>query len=300
MLHRPFSRISPPRLVVARLGWKGLLTVVRRRLDVELVRRGLAESREAAQAMIAAGHVRVAHTVAAKPARRTSTDEPIELVGPPARFVSRGGLKLEAALDAFGLDVEGLRVLDAGASTGGFTDCLLQRGAVTVTCVDVGYGQLHERLRGDPRVTVRERTHIRDCRPDDVGGRVPLVVADLSFISLSSVLDALLGLLDDDGRIVALVKPQFEAGRAEADRGRGVIRDGAVWRRVLLALRSDVEARGAAMMGLMISPITGAQGNVEFFALIARPGSESASGSGFVDDEAIDALVDQASHREQP
>ena len=237
----------------ARLGWKGLLTVVRRRLDVELVRRGLAESREAAQAMIAAGHVRVANTVGAKPARRTSTDEPIELVGPPARFVSRGGLKLDAALDAFGLDVEGMRVLDAGASTGGFTDCLLQRGAVAVTCVDVGYGQLHERLRGDRRVTIKERTHIRDCRPDDVGGRVPLVVADLSFISLSSVLDALLGLLDDGGRIVALVKPQFEAGRAEADRGRGVIRDGAVWRRVLIALRSDVEARGAAMMGLMIS-----------------------------------------------
>ena len=286
----------------ARLGWKGLLTVVRRRLDVELVRRGLAESREAAQAMIAAGHVRVANTVGAKPARRTSTDEPIELVGPPARFVSRGGLKLDAALDAFGLDVEGMRVLDAGASTGGFTDCLLQRGAVAVTCVDVGYGQLHERLRGDPRVTVKERTHIRDCRPDDVGGRVPLVVADLSFISLSSVLDALLGLLDDGGRIVALVKPQFEAGRAEADRGRGVIRDGAVWRRVLIALRSDVEARGAAMMGLMISPITGAQGNVEFFALIAVPGAGATVATslpGAVDDDAIDAIVAAATHREE-
>ena len=286
----------------ARLGWKGLLTVVRRRLDVELVRRGLAESREAAQAMIAAGHVRVANTVGAKPARRTSTDEPIELVGPPARFVSRGGLKLDAALDAFGLDVEGMRVLDAGASTGGFTDCLLQRGAVAVTCVDVGYGQLHERLRGDPRVTIKERTHIRDCRPDDVGGRVPLVVADLSFISLSSVLDALLGLLDDGGRIVALVKPQFEAGRAEADRGRGVIRDGAVWRRVLIALRSDVEARGAAMMGLMISPITGAQGNVEFFALIAVPGAGATVATslpGAVDDDAIDAIVAAATHREE-
>ena len=279
---------------------KGLPTVVRRRLDVELVRRGLAESREAAQTMIAAGHVQVANTVAAKPARRTSPDEPIELVGEAPRFVSRGGLKLEAALDAFGLDVSGLRAIDAGASTGGFTDCLLQRGALAVTCIDVGYGQLHERLRRDPRVTVRERTHIRNYEPGDVGGPVPLVVADLSLISLSSVLDVLLGLLDADGRIVALVKPQFEAGRAEADRGRGVIRDRAVWRRVLVALRSDVEARGAAMMGLMISPLTGAQGNVEFFALIARPGSESASGSGIVDDDAIDALVDQASHREQP
>jgi 23S rRNA (cytidine1920-2'-O)/16S rRNA (cytidine1409-2'-O)-methyltransferase len=278
---------------------KGLFTVVRRRLDVELVRRGLAESREAAQALIAADQVQVAGTVATKAARRTSPEEPIELVGPPPRFVSRGGIKLEAALDAFALDVEGRRAVDVGASTGGFTDCLLQRGAVAVTSIDVGYGQLHERLRADPRVAVMERTHIRDCSPAVVGGRVPLVVVDVSFISLSSVLDALLGLLDDDGRIVALVKPQFEAGRAEADRGRGVIRDAAVWRRVLFALRSDVEARGAAMMGLMISPITGAQGNVEFLALIEQSAHASASRSR-VDDEAIEAIVDQAQGREQP
>jgi 23S rRNA (cytidine1920-2'-O)/16S rRNA (cytidine1409-2'-O)-methyltransferase len=276
---------------------KGLFTVVRRRLDVELVRRGLAETRETAQAMIAAGAVQVGNTVATKAARRTAPDEPIELVGPPPRFVSRGGLKLEAALDAFAINVAGARAIDAGASTGGFTDCLLQRGVTAVTCIDVGYGQLHERLRADPRVAVKERTHIRDCRPDDVGGRVPLVVVDLSFISLSSVLDALLGLLDDDGQIVALVKPQFEAGRADADRGRGVIRDRDVWRRVLLALRSDVEARCASMIGLMISPITGAQGNVEFFALIARstPNAEVLT----VDDSLIDAIVDAAADREQ-
>ena len=276
---------------------KGLLTVVRRRLDVELVRRGLAESREAAQALIAAGLVQVANTVASKAARRTAPGEPIELVGPPPRFVSRGGVKLEAALEAFALDVEGGRAIDVGASTGGFTDCLLQRGAEAVTSIDVGYGQLHERLRADPRVSVRERTHIRDCRPEDVGGRVPLVVVDVSFISLSSVLGALLGLLDEGGRIVALVKPQFEAGRAEADRGRGVIRDASVWRRVLIALRSDVEARGAAMMGLMISPITGARGNVEFFALIGRSAAASASR---VDDAAIDAIVDEALRRGHP
>ena len=276
---------------------KGQLTVVRRRLDIELVRRGLAESRESAQSLIEAGLVAVANVVATKAARRTAPDEAIELVGPPPRYVSRGGIKLEAALDAFGLDVEGWPAIDVGASTGGFTDCLLQRGVPTVVSIDVGYGQLHERLRGDARVTVRERVHIRDCAPADVGGPVPLVVVDLSFISLSSVLDALLALLDDGGRIVALVKPQFEAGRADADRGRGVIRDPAVWRRVLIALRSDVEARGAAMMGLMISPITGAQGNVEFFALIER--SPSAPGPR-VDDDAIDAVVEAARQRELP
>jgi len=276
---------------------KGLLTVVRRRLDVELVRRGLAASRETAQSLIAAGQVTVANVVATKAARRTAPDEAIELVGTPPRFVSRGGIKLEAALDAFALAVEGRRAVDVGASTGGFTDCLLQRGAVAVTCIDVGYGQLHERIRADPRVTVKERTHIRDCTPDDVGGPAALMVVDLSFISLSSVLDVLLALLDDDGRIVALVKPQFEAGRTDADRGRGVIRDPAVWRRVLVALRSDVEARGAAMMGLMISPITGAQGNVEFFALIERSAVASASP---IDDEMIDAVVEQARQRELP
>ena len=273
---------------------KGQLTVVRRRLDVELVRRRLAGSREAAQAMIAAGSVQVGNTVATKAARRTAPDEAIELVGERPRFVGRGGLKLDAALDNFAIDVTGMRAVDAGASTGGFTDCLLQRGSASVISIDVGYGQLHERLRRDSRVTVRERTHIRDCRPEDVGGRVPLVVADLSFISLSSVLDALLGLLDDNGRIVALVKPQFEAGRADADKGRGVIRDRTVWHRVLAALRSDVEARGASMMGLMISPITGAQGNVEFFALIAPSPSLPP-----VDDATIDAIVDAAAEREE-
>lgn len=275
---------------------KGLLTVVRRRLDLELVRRGLAESRESAQSLIAAGLVTVANVVASKAARRTAPDEPIELVGPPPRYVSRGGIKLEAALSTFGIDVEGWRAIDVGASTGGFTDCLLQRGVAAVTCIDVGYGQMHERVRRDPRVVVMERTHIRDCRPDEVGGPVPLLVVDVSFISLSSVLDAVLQLLEPDGRIVALVKPQFEAGRSDADRGRGVIRAPTVWRRVLIALRSDLDARGAAMMGLMISPITGAQGNVEFFALIERSASASRPA---VDDETIDAVIAQASAREQ-
>jgi 23S rRNA (cytidine1920-2'-O)/16S rRNA (cytidine1409-2'-O)-methyltransferase len=246
--------------------------------------------------------VAVASVVATKAARRTAPDEPIELVGPPPRYVSRGGTKLEAALEAFVIDPEGTRAVDVGASTGGFTDCLLQHGAVAVTSIDVGYGQIHERIRADPRVTVRERTHIRDVTPADVGGPVPLVVVDVSFISLSSVLDALLALLAEGGRMVALVKPQFEAGRADADRGRGVIRDPEVWRRVLIALRSDVDARGAAMMGLMISPITGAQGNVEFFALIERRAGTPAPAidEGAIDDVAIDDVVRHAALRELP
>jgi 23S rRNA (cytidine1920-2'-O)/16S rRNA (cytidine1409-2'-O)-methyltransferase len=267
---------------------KGWHTAVRRRLDLELVRRGLAESREVAQAHIDAGHVRVSGAVVAKAARRTAPDEPIEIAGPPPRFVSRGGLKLDAALDSFAIDVTGWHVIDAGASTGGFTDCVLQRGAAAVTAIDVGYGQLHERLRADPRVTVVERRHIRDCGPDEFAP-APLVVADLSFISLSSVLDPLLRLVAPGGRLVALVKPQFEAGRSDVDRGRGVIRDAAIWRRVLVGLRSDVEARGAAMMGLMISPITGAQGNVEFFALVVPSSTRSD-----VDEARIDAVIDEA------
>jgi 23S rRNA (cytidine1920-2'-O)/16S rRNA (cytidine1409-2'-O)-methyltransferase len=230
----------------------------------------------------------VGGSVVAKAARRTAPDEPIEIAGPPPRFVSRGGLKLDAALEVFGIDVTGRRVIDVGASTGGFTDCLLQRGAAAVTAIDVGYGQLHERLRADPRVEVVERRHIRDCHADEFAP-APLVVADLSFISLSAVLEPLLELVAPDGCLVALVKPQFEAGRADASRGRGVIRDPAVWRRVLVGLRSDVEARGAAMMGLMISPIAGAQGNVEFFALIV-PGSSASA----VDDAVVDAVIDAA------
>ena len=170
----------------------------------------------------------------------------------------------------------------------------IDRADLVVQAMDgetLARSQQHDQLRDRPEV------HHVDHGAADVGGPVPLVVVDLSFISLSSVLDTLLALLDNGGRIVALVKPQFEAGRADADRGRGVIRDPTVWRRVLIALRSDVEARGAAMMGLMISPITGAQGNVEFFALIER--SPSAPGLR-VDDEAVDAVVEEARQRELP
>lgn len=199
-----------------------------------------------------------------KPARLVAPDEPIRILGPAARFVGRGGEKLDAALERFDLDVAGRRVADLGASTGGFTDCLLQRGAAVVAAVDVGYGQLHERLRADPRVEVHERTNVRDLMPGDLGPLAEVIVADLSFISLRTVLPAALALGTPGADVVLLVKPQFEAGRQEAARGKGVITDPAIWRRVLEEVAATLAQLGAAIMGAMASPLTGADGNVEF------------------------------------
>jgi 23S rRNA (cytidine1920-2'-O)/16S rRNA (cytidine1409-2'-O)-methyltransferase len=221
-------------------------------------------SRERARDEIESGRVLVDGSVATKPARQVDPAQAVEITGPPPRFVGRGGEKLDAALERFELHVAECRVLDAGASTGGFTDCVLQRGAREVVAVDVGYGQLHERLRSDGRVRNLERTNVRDLDTDELGGRFNLVVADLSFISLRTVLPVLVALSARD--LVVLVKPQFEAGRAEAARGRGIIRDPAIWRRVLEDVRAAAVSQGAAMMGAMPSPITGAQGNVEFLA----------------------------------
>ena len=202
--------------------------------------------------------------------------EAVEVAGAPPRFVSRAGDKLAAALDHFDLDVSGLRALDAGASTGGFTDCLLQRGAARVVAIDVGYGQLHERLRADLRVDVHERRNVRDLAAGDLGAPFPLVVADLSFISLRTVLPNLAAVAAPGADLVLLVKPQFEAGRREASQGRGVIRDPAVWRRVLGEVVDAVRALGGAIMGVMVSPITGAEGNVEFL-LHARLAPDTAA-----------------------
>ena len=238
--------------------------------------------------MIAAGSVLVAGAPADKASRLVAPDEAIELLGPPPRFVGRGGEKLDAALDHFGFDVEGATALDAGASTGGFTDCLLQRGAAHVVAVDVGHGQLHERLRADPRVTVVERTHIRDVSAERFGrDGFDVVVADLSFISLSSVAGALTGLAHDGAELVVLVKPQFEAGRQEASRGRGVIRDPTVWDRVLRSVINAFSEAGAVMMGVMPSPIRGADGNVEFLVRFRR-------GRGAAPVVGIDAEVEAA------
>jgi 23S rRNA (cytidine1920-2'-O)/16S rRNA (cytidine1409-2'-O)-methyltransferase len=239
----------------------------RRRLDLELLARGLADSRQRAQALVAGGQVLVGGAPASSPGRLVGRGEAIEVEGPPPRFVSRGGGKLEGALGRLGIEVKGRRALDAGASTGGFTDCLLQRGGASVIALDVGRGLLHHRLRSDPRVVVVERTNVREATLATVGGQpVDVVTADLSFISLTLVAPVLAGPLAGPGAdVVVLVKPQFEVGRAEATRGRGVVRNPASWRACLERVGSAFEEAGAAMIGAVPSPITGTDGNVEFF-----------------------------------
>jgi 23S rRNA (cytidine1920-2'-O)/16S rRNA (cytidine1409-2'-O)-methyltransferase len=238
---------------------------MRRRLDVDLVRRGLCASREQAQEAIGLGRVLVRGAIAAKPSHQVDDSEPIELIGDGPRFVGRGGEKLDAALNTFAVDVTGLVVLDAGASTGGFTDCVLQRGATRVVAIDVGHGQLHERLRADERVENRERVNVRTLSPVDLDDRrFSLVVADLSFISLKAVAAALVGLATEDGQLVVLIKPQFEAKRVEVSKGKGIIKDKAVWQRSLVDVVDAFMHARATMMGVMVSPIRGTDGNVEF------------------------------------
>ena len=243
----------------------------RRRLDADLVRRGLASSRAEAQLLIDEHRVLVNGAVADKASRQVAAGDQLLVSGPPPRFVGRGGLKLDHALDVFGIDVHGLRALDAGASTGGFTDCLLQRGAAHVVAVDVGHGQLHERLRADARVTNIERTNIREVTTDTIGGRVDLVVGDLSFISLRLVIDPLCRVCQPGAPMVLLVKPQFEAGRAEVSRGRGVISDPTVWDRVRDEVAEALAASGCTVVGWTDSPITGADGNREYLVHAIAP-----------------------------
>lgn len=228
-------------------------------------------SRAAAQHAISAGRVLVGGAVAQRAARLVAPAEPVVLAPAPRRFVSRGGDKLDAALDAFEVEVRGRRAVDLGASTGGFTDCLLQRGAAHVVAVDVGYGQLHERLRADPRVEVRERTNARELRAGDLGPPAEVLVADLSFISLRKVLPAALEVCAPGADLVLLVKPQFEAGQREVSRGRGVIADPAVRLRVLGEVHDALRALGATIIGSMASPLTGADGNVELFVHAKAP-----------------------------
>ncbi len=243
----------------------------RRRLDAELVRRGLVPSRTEAQQLIGANRITVNGAVADKAARQVAPGDQLVVVGPPAQFVGRGGYKLEHALREFELDVDGMRVLDAGASTGGFTDCVLQRGAAHVVAVDVGHGQLHERLRADPRVTNLERTNVRHIDPETIAGPVDIVVGDLSFISLRLVIAPLVSVCKPGATMVLLVKPQFEAGRSEASRGRGVISDPEIWNRVRSEVASAVAEAGCEVAGWTESPITGADGNREFLLHVMVP-----------------------------
>ena len=236
----------------------------RRRLDAELVRRKLVPSRSAGSELIDERRVHVNGAIADKASRLVSTADAVQIVGQRPRFVSRGGEKLDAALAQFAIDVRGRRVLDAGASTGGFTDCCLQRGAAHVIALDVGHAQLHESLRDRIAVTVIERYNVRHLHVADIGGPVDIVVADLSFISLTTVLRALVGALVAEGQMVLLVKPQFEAGRAEVSKGRGVIHDEQVHIRVREEIEAALIAEGCEVVDWMTSPITGATGNVEF------------------------------------
>jgi 23S rRNA (cytidine1920-2'-O)/16S rRNA (cytidine1409-2'-O)-methyltransferase len=235
----------------------------RARLDVLLVERGLAPTREKAQALILAGLVEVDGRRADKAGQAVDRDAALTVSGPAHPYVSRGGVKLAAALDAFALDPVGSVCLDVGASTGGFTDCLLQRGAERVYAVDVGHGQIDARFRADPRVVVRERINARRLSEADVPELVDLAVVDVSFISLRLVLPAVLARVKPGGAAVLLVKPQFEAGRHEVPRG-GVVRSEETQRRVVAEIESLGRALRLEPIGAIPSPIRGARGNAEF------------------------------------
>ena len=257
--------------------------VTRARLDAELVRRGLARSRQQAAELIAAGRVAVHGVVAGKPATVVDRDTPVVVRDAGGReWASRGAHKLIGALDATGVDPRGLRCLDAGASTGGFTDVLLDRGAARVVAVDVGYGQLVWRLRSDDRVQVHDRTNVRALTPEDIGGPVDLTVADLSFISLRTVLPALAACTD--GLVLPMVKPQFEVGRERLGSG-GVVRDPALRLDALAGVAGAARALGLVVRSAAASPLPGPSGNVEYFLLLARTGPD-------VGDAALAAAVE--------
>ena len=238
------------------------------RLDQLVTERGLAPSRERAHALVLAGQVLVDGHPVTKAGAQTPTDATITLAAPDHPYVGRGGLKLAHALDTFGVVVEGRRGLDIGASTGGFTDVMLQRGAVHVVALDVGHGQFDWRLRNDPRVLVIEGFNARTLTPADLPERVDIVTIDVSFISLRQILPVVPPLLHAGGDVIALVKPQFEAGRAEVR--KGIIRDEAVHARVIEEVAASAAAIGLTRIADTPSPITGARGNREFF-LHLRP-----------------------------
>lgn len=243
------------------------------RLDQALVERGLCDSREKAKRAILAGEVRVNEQLAHKASDSIKPGDKIEITA-PEKFVSRGGHKLEHALDHFQFDVNGLTAIDLGASTGGFTDCLLQRGAEKVFAVDVGHGQLAWKLRNDKRVVVMEKTNARSLTPQKMPvpfSGADFVVADCSFISLKKILPAAVALLTPNGKIVALVKPQFEAGKAEVDKGAGVITDPEIHARVLRELKDFVTTETELLWrGETESPLLGPAGNKEFLVLLER------------------------------
>ena len=239
------------------------------RLDLLLVQRGLAESRETAKRMIMAGQVEVDKALADKPGHLTPISSHISLKTPPSPYVSRGGLKLEAALEQFSIDVRGDTLLDVGVSTGGFTDCLLQKGARRIIAVDVGYGQLDWKLRQDPRVMLLERTNIRYLKSDDLEKAIDGAVIDASFISLRLVVPPVSDLLPEEAYIIALIKPQFEVGKGNVGKG-GVVRDPSLHEEVVQELSKFFEGLGWTVSGKMPSPLLGPKGNREFFVYLKR------------------------------
>ncbi len=260
------------------------------RLDVLLVQRGLAESREQAQRLILAGAVSVEGIGNLKPGLKVPSDARVTVVA-GERYVSRGGLKLEAALVGFQIGVEGRVCADVGASTGGFTDCLLQRGAQLVYAVDVGASRLHERLRRDPRVVIVDHTNAREIHRLELPEKPTLAAVDLSFISIRKVLDSIWQWLEAGAEVVALVKPQFEATRAEASRGKGIIRDPKIHGRILREVLDYAQTHGWEVRGLMLSPIHGGSGNREYLCWLVRGNEFGAPQAVGID---IDAVVEQA------
>lgn len=242
---------------------------MRTRLDLEMTRRGLAESRESAQRLIMAGKVRVNSRPASKADLKVDAETVIEVVGAVSEYASRGGYKLAAAIDHFRIEVAGRRALDVGASTGGFTDVLLQRRVASVIALDVGYGQIAEKLRRDPRVTMMDRTNIRNVAPSDLAYAPELIVIDTSFISLRLVLPAVIAIAAPTADIIALVKPQFEVGKGKVGKG-GVVRDAALRQEALEGILAFARAAGLEVVGSIESPIHGAAGNIEYLASMRK------------------------------
>ena len=261
------------------------------RLDVLLVKRGLAETREKAKTTLMAGLVLVNGQKIDKAGTMVKEDAELRVLGDALPYVSRGGLKLEKAMETFGISMEGKVAADIGASTGGFTDCALQRGAAKVFAIDVGYGQLAWKLRSDPRVVNMERTNIRYVRPEDIGELLDFASIDVAFISLTKVLEPAKALLKDTGEIVALIKPQFEAGRGNVGK-KGVVRDPEVHCSVIRAVITYSREIGFFPVGLTFSPIKGPEGNIEYLVHLVQSGESSA-----LTEEKIDEIVDEA-HKE--
>lgn len=249
---------------------------MKERLDVLLVRKGLAESREKAKAIIMSGNVFINHNREDKPGTEFDENTEIEIKGNTLKYVSRGGLKLEKAMEKFDVSLEGKICMDVGASTGGFTDCMLQNGAVKVYAVDVGHGQLSWKLRQDSRVVCMEKTNIRYVLPEDVGDKIEFASIDVSFISLTKVLLPVKELLCPDGEIVCLIKPQFEAGREKVGK-KGVVRDRAVHEEVIKAVHNFSLESGFSVRNLDFSPVKGPEGNIEYLMHLqkAKQGEET-------------------------